>query len=214
MLDGDGIVQQGTGPNFKPVPGLLRLLPGTTFTQTNVTGAIAALISFQDRYDISCRLEWDHDVKQWKIMANTLGDLTKRENRFGHYGFWPGKMITGVPSDERRYPFALESIGNGYSGNTQNVAIATDPDVSQPNKAESDCEYSQWVSFHLHCGSHELRTRRYVNKVRNAAIRLFACGAGRWNSGDGPGDAERRRTARASINTGRCRCGGRGKART
>lgn len=136
--DGDGVVQEGgAGPKFKPVPGLLRLLPAGNFPQTNVTGAIAALISFQDRYDISCRLEWDYGVKQWKIMANTLGDLTKRENRFGHYGFWiAGTLPTaggmtgpGVNVDGRRFPFAMESIGSGYTPNNVGLQFVPDPDI-------------------------------------------------------------------------------------
>jgi prepilin-type N-terminal cleavage/methylation domain-containing protein len=141
--DGDGIVQEGSGPKFKPVPGLLRLLPAGNFSETNVAAAIAALISFQDRYDISCRLEWDYGVKQWKIMANTLGDLTKRENRFGHYGFWlattlpksgSGVKEPGSTVDGRRFPFALESWGSGYSG-APSVQFVTDPDI--PNASTS-----------------------------------------------------------------------------
>ncbi len=127
--DGDGIVQEGNGPKFKVVPGLLRLLPGNTFKQTDVASAIAALISFQDRYDISCRLEWDHDVQQWKIMANTLGDLTKRENRFGHYGFWLAKTLPGIPTDQRRFPFAMESMGSGYPSSGVGLQYVPDPDI-------------------------------------------------------------------------------------
>ena len=76
--NGDGLVKDPASGNlFKVVPGLLRLLPANNFKQNDVASAIAALISFQDRYDISCRIEWDSSVGQWKIIANTLADCYK-----------------------------------------------------------------------------------------------------------------------------------------
>ena len=36
---------------------------------------------------------------RWKIVANTLGDLTKRENRYEHHFYRPG--------GDREYPFAV-----------------------------------------------------------------------------------------------------------
>ena len=49
--------------------------------RADVAEAIASLIAFQERYDISARLEFDpllggDDKGRWKIVANTLGDLT------------------------------------------------------------------------------------------------------------------------------------------
>ncbi len=109
------------------MPGLLRLLP-SSFRQADVADAIAALIAFQDRYDISCRVEWDYNIQHWKIVANTLGDLTKRENRFAHYGFLIG---SGASNPDRRiYPYPLVSIGSGYSGNTADVTFVADQEVA------------------------------------------------------------------------------------
>ena len=57
-------------------------------------------------------------------MANTLGDLTKRENRYGHYGFFLG---TGASNPSRRvYPYPLVSIGAGYSGSSADVTFVAD----------------------------------------------------------------------------------------
>ncbi len=124
--DGDGVVDIG-GTTFKAVPGLLRLLPSNNFTQGDLDRVFAALIAFQDRYDLSVRAEWDPNIQHWKIVANTLGDLTKRENRFGHYGFFPG---AGGNPPQRVYPYAAVSWGSGYGGG--NVEAIVDPEIGGP----------------------------------------------------------------------------------
>jgi hypothetical protein len=92
------------------MPGVVAILPD--LTKEEAAKALAALIHFQDQYDLSVRLEWDplanSAMGQWKIIANTLFDLSKRENRFGHYGF---NSLTFV----RSYPYAALSTGI-YSG--------------------------------------------------------------------------------------------------
>src|SRR5262249_46601337 len=119
-----GLATLQGGFKFKPVPGLVRILA----SKISLDEAIAAMIAFQDRYDLSVRLEWDSDLDspngRWKIMANTLADLTKRENRFGHFFYRPVK--SGAKPVGREYPFALISIGSGYSGGTPNVQFVTD----------------------------------------------------------------------------------------
>jgi hypothetical protein len=122
--------QEG-GQTFKAEPGLVRLL-SSQVTRGDETLAIAAIIAFQDRYDLSVRLEWDHNIQRWKIMANTLADLTKRENRFGHYGFGFNSGATSA----RRFPYALVSLGSGYGGDA-NVAFVADPDIGGTNAAEA-----------------------------------------------------------------------------
>ena len=90
-----------------------------------VEQAIAAIIAFQDRYDLSVRLEWDHslgDSGRWKIMANTLGDLTKRENRFGHYGFRPGSGTSAAGT--RFFPYPIVSLGSGYHGSYDKCRVS------------------------------------------------------------------------------------------
>ena len=39
---------------------------------------------FYRDFDVSARLEWDDVAGEWRVKANTLADLTRRENRFGH----------------------------------------------------------------------------------------------------------------------------------
>ncbi len=113
------------GNSFKAQPGLMRILPKNIELET----AIAAIVAFQDRYDLSVRLEWDGDIQRWKIMANTLADLTKRENRFGHFGF----VWTSNPKNQyRAYPFPFESFGSECPGSTQAVEFASDPEVAGP----------------------------------------------------------------------------------
>jgi prepilin-type N-terminal cleavage/methylation domain-containing protein len=109
-----------TSGTFTAEPGLMRILP-QSIALADVPEAIACIIAFQDRYDLSVRLEWDHNIQRWKIMANTLADLTKRENRFGHFGY-------DVATNQRVFPFALMSTGRGYSGNVD-LAFAIDPEV-------------------------------------------------------------------------------------
>ncbi|MCI0333764.1 MAG: type II secretion system GspH family protein [Planctomycetes bacterium] len=125
LLDASGRERPFDG--FKAEPGLVRLLPSSVGMNA-VEDAIAAIIAFQDQYDLSVRLEWDHNIERWKIMANTLADLTKRENRFGHFGFLPSN-----PS-QRIYPYPIVSIGRGYSGNG-GVTFVTDPEVGGSNNA-------------------------------------------------------------------------------
>jgi prepilin-type N-terminal cleavage/methylation domain-containing protein len=119
-----GLVTIQGGFKFKPVPGLLRMLP----SNITVADAIASVIAFQDRYDVSVRPEWDQNIQRWKIMANTLGDLTKRENRFGHFFYRPVPSKGNARPVGREYPYAMVSTGSGYSGNSASVQFLTDPD--------------------------------------------------------------------------------------
>ncbi len=110
-------------------PGVLRVLPAA-LDITEVDRAFAALVAFQEKYDISARMEWDPLLPggtngRWKIVANTLGDLTKRENRYEHHGI---AMIGGNPG--RVYPYAAASIGTGYTSG--NVQLVSDPDTGIP----------------------------------------------------------------------------------
>ncbi|HJQ81189.1 MAG TPA: prepilin-type N-terminal cleavage/methylation domain-containing protein, partial [Lacipirellulaceae bacterium] len=108
---------------FKAEPGLVRMLP----RDCTLEEAIAGLIAFQDRYDLSVRLEWDHNITRFKIMANTLGDLTKRENRYGHFGLARGAG-NNSPST-RIFPYPLVSFGSGYQGNKPEVSFVVDPEL-------------------------------------------------------------------------------------
>ena len=90
-------------------PGVMRLLDDVG--RTEVPKALAALIAFQEQYDLSVRLQWDPQLGQlgrWKIVANTLADLTRRENRYEHHNY-------RVDQQDRKFPFALISAGMGHS---------------------------------------------------------------------------------------------------
>lgn len=116
------------GENFKAEPGLLRVL---AIPRTAADQALAALVAFQDRYDISCRIEFDPYLGsdgRWKIMANSLADLTKRENRFGHYG-----LSVNGGNFSRQYPYAALSQGDGYSGNNAQLVFVYDPETIPPS---------------------------------------------------------------------------------
>jgi hypothetical protein len=125
------------GGIFKAQPGLLRILPKAT----GLRSAVAAVIAFQDRYDLSVRPEWDADLGRWKIMANTLGDLTKRENRFGHFGV----VYQDTGNDFRIYPFPFMSMGVGVSGTTKPVGFAGDPEIPPPSTQAQATAYLQTV---------------------------------------------------------------------
>lgn len=159
----DGIVADKSGFKFKALQGLLRLLPNDNnkFPQDAVERAIAALIAFQDRYDISCRVEWDYNLQHWKIVANTLGDLTKRENRYGHYG--------------RIYPYPVISNGSGYTGNNQDVVFVIDPELKTGSitnakaVANIDKTTNRVVSYTVTTpGDYPARPFAYVDKVPNS----------------------------------------------
>jgi prepilin-type N-terminal cleavage/methylation domain-containing protein len=121
--------------DFQAKPGLLRIL-GDNVDQGDVAQAIAALIAFQERYDISARVEWDPLLGQndgrWKIVANTLADLTKRENRYEHH------FMSPLPDERRLYPYAVISTGSGYGG--VNVTVVLDREVVNSTPSPTPAE--------------------------------------------------------------------------
>jgi len=113
----------GTGPQFTAQPGLMRILPAN-IERDDVSEALACLVAFQEQYDLSVRLEFDPLLDaandgRWKIVANTLGDLTKRENRYEHHFY--------RPNGDREYPFAMIAAGDNYEGTP--VRVVLDPEV-------------------------------------------------------------------------------------
>jgi type II secretory pathway pseudopilin PulG len=119
----------GSAPTFTAQPGLVRILPGGI----TPAQAIAGLIAFQERYDLSVRLEFDPLLDpanngRWKIVANTLGDLTKRENRYEHHGY-------RKENSDRIFPFVVVSAGHGYTGASAAVTFVPDPEIGGPGTA-------------------------------------------------------------------------------
>ena len=112
-------------------------------TENDWARALASLISFQERYDLSVRLEWDPLLGQdgrWVIKANSLADLTKRENRYEHHGFVPmpdptpqqDVSFTGNPLPiGRHFPFAVASSGV-YENANQRLRFVFDPQLTGP----------------------------------------------------------------------------------
>ncbi|MCL2624390.1 MAG: hypothetical protein FWD31_12070 [Planctomycetaceae bacterium] len=54
-------------------------------------------MGFYRHFDVSARLEWNANTSRWRIKANTLADLTRRENRFGHSNFGRNANPTTEP---------------------------------------------------------------------------------------------------------------------
>ncbi|MEO1497255.1 MAG: hypothetical protein AAFV43_08910 [Planctomycetota bacterium] len=117
-------IRVGTGGNtLFAEPGVVRVLPGSIGSE-NWDLALACLVSFQERYDLSVRLERDLTLGRWVLRANSLGDLTKRENRFEHHGF----AFANSQSDLGRvYPFNAVSRG-AYNG-SERIQFAHDPEL-------------------------------------------------------------------------------------
>ena len=81
---------------------------------------------------------------RWKIVANSLGDLTKRENRYEHHFFAPAPP-GGLPPG-RFYPFAAASAGSGYSSGP-GITFVNDPDISLPTSYQAAIAAAQLNSF-------------------------------------------------------------------
>ena len=119
------------GDSFTAQPGLLRILQRLTMAhRRRCAQAIACLIAFQERYDISARLEWDPLMGsdgRWKIVANTLGDLTKRENRYEHH--WLRLRRFGDAGADANLSVSL-SRRSAVDIRSTNVAFVHDPEVA------------------------------------------------------------------------------------
>lgn len=93
-IDGDGLPARGELTLHRRVflvrPDLGQLMSGIT-----AANAVATLMEYQSRSDISVRLSRTA-AGTYDILANSLADLTARENRFGH---WPA---AGFPFPYRR----------------------------------------------------------------------------------------------------------------
>ena len=121
-------------------PGVVSVLRDQ-LNEEHVPQAIAWLIAFQDQFDLSVRLEWDpllpgsgsdasNEKGRWVLLANSLADLTKRENRFEHHG------LTIVGADvRRRFPFAALSSGRNHT-NGASVKFVSNPIAASPAPAQ------------------------------------------------------------------------------
>lgn len=149
-----GIVVRGQ----RARPGVVWVLPeqnagGGPLERRDVATALGSLIAFQERYDLSVRLEWDPllpnnatgaGIGRWVLVANSLSDLTKRENRFEHHGyaFSPPSLIKPADNPEnalsgvsdRYYPFAAASSGR-YPNALHNVEFRGDAFHGSPAAA-------------------------------------------------------------------------------
>ena len=125
-----GIVIRANNVDVRMGPGVMRVIPRIGRDRLDL--ALACLVAFQERFDLSVRLEWDpllpgagpNNPGQWKIVANTLADLTKRENRYEHHGFL---FRSGNPSI-RTYPFTVASVGSVYNNSAQ-LKFVVDPEI-------------------------------------------------------------------------------------
>ena len=103
-------------------PGVLRIMGSLNDSrdENQKLNALAALIAFQERYDISARIDFDVALNCWTIKANTLADLTKRENRYEHHGY-------NVTNNSRTFPYVMQSAGGGTGSN--GVTLVNDPEL-------------------------------------------------------------------------------------
>ncbi len=133
-----GITISGDGQSVLSGPGVVRVL---NLPRTNVRAALAALIAFQERYDLSVRLEWDPLLPasggrgRWVLKTNTLGDLTKRENRYEHHGYvhspqtiWRLRGDAAAVAD-RYFPFAAVTAGSHSSVDEIDAVFVFDPEL-------------------------------------------------------------------------------------
>ncbi len=107
-------------------PGVLRILDGQN-DPNEIDEAAAALVAFQERYDISAHVEFDLTIGggTWVIKANTLADLTKREHRYEHHGH----VVSGG-NDGKTFPFNMMSAGTNVPASA--ITIVADDTVSLP----------------------------------------------------------------------------------
>lgn len=77
-------------------------LSNTTLYPTYAS-KLAALREFQERYDISVRLEGD------RLVPNTLADLSRRENRFAHA---PNDSVTPANTFPHQFPYNVNAPAN------------------------------------------------------------------------------------------------------
>ncbi|WP_146443973.1 PilW family protein [Botrimarina colliarenosi] len=138
----------GGGSTVFSAPGVVRVL-NANIGRDRSDLALASLIAFQDRYDLSVRLEWDPLLPdanssppsdpsgRWLIRTNTLGDLTKRENRFEHHGFvpqptnafWTEQRGPTPRFADRFFPFAAVTAGIHSNTPALNAQFVSDPEL-------------------------------------------------------------------------------------
>lgn len=124
-------------------PGVVRVLP-PGIGRGNVAAALAGLIAFQEIYDLSVRLEWDATLPgsndgRWVLKANTLSDLTRRENRYEHHGFVPRQeslaLLQGSTiAADRYFPFMAANGGIHDNSATPSLVFFADTELDDlPN---------------------------------------------------------------------------------
>jgi hypothetical protein len=156
------------GNTLKAEPGLMRVLD---VDREEVAEAIAAIIAFQDRYDLSVRLEWDHNIQRWKIMANTLADLTKRENRFGHFGFRYG--TGGTNPSTRVFPYPVVSLGSGCKSSDPPLVFLSDPELRTNSSAQGNAWLGDIGLLKGAIVSFNVEQQSYLDPNRAYAARPF-----------------------------------------
>ncbi len=146
-VTGNGLVNANSSAAAAAIvagPGTVRVLRPNVL-RNQVAVALASLIAFQERYDLSVRLEWDTNLPntnistgfgRWVLRANSLADLTKRENRYEHHGFVPQPVTLPIRHNatrlgaDRFFPFAVASAGLHSTSTTLPVALIADSELA------------------------------------------------------------------------------------
>jgi hypothetical protein len=149
----------------------LRVLTGTEARDaTALDFALAALVAFQERYDISARIEFDATIDggTWIIKANTLADLTKREHRYEHHGL---AVVNG--DDTRAFPFPMVSAGNNVT--TARVKVVPDESISNGTGTKIDPVLDGLAaqSFTVDLGGQNFVGRPFAHTEGNASVRVM-----------------------------------------
>lgn len=79
---------------------------------SNVTGIDTIRARFQQKYDLSvrCALDTTGSSPRWRLAANSLADLTRRESRFAHVPHWEKSFISVTSTFSMPpFPFLLDT---------------------------------------------------------------------------------------------------------
>lgn len=98
--DSDGIVERWLGDSITLHRRVLLVRPDLNDATTGIVAPANDLITWYRNNDVSVRPSPNG------LIANSLGDLSKRENRFAHYiGFDPPNAAAALPA---AYPFSID----------------------------------------------------------------------------------------------------------
>jgi prepilin-type N-terminal cleavage/methylation domain-containing protein len=87
--------------------------PGQIGTDTYADAdlALGGLVEYWKTNDVSARAQYDAATGQYKLYANSLADLARRENRFAHYATFPGSLDLQAGTLNERFTLKDNGLG-------------------------------------------------------------------------------------------------------